>query len=88
MIEVTQRAADFMKQALDTVEERQGRCFRLEMNEQGPQLSVDTPQEDDKTFEYDGDVLLVADPQTGDQFADRRIDFDQSQSQLVVTAAS
>jgi len=85
MIEVTERAADFMKQALDSVEERGGRCFRLQSNEQGPQLSVDVPHEDDKSFEYDGEVLLVADPETGEQCENRRIDFDQSQSQLVVT---
>lgn len=88
MIEVTDRAASFMKRVLDSVEDRGERCFRLQMNEQGAQLSVDAPQEDDKGFEYEGELLLVADPSTGEQFQNRRIDFDQSQSQLVVTESS
>jgi len=87
MIEITHRAADFMKQALDSVEEKQADCFRLKMGEQGPHLALDDPNDDDKTFDYNGEVILIMDPETIEQFQGRKIDFDEQQSQLVVTGA-
>jgi len=85
MITVTDRAAEYLKGALASIEEPENACFRLLVGEQGPQLAIDQPQPEDDTLEHDGDVVLAVDSATDKQFEGRQIDFDETQSRLVVT---
>lgn len=84
MFTVTESATEYLKRALVGVDEPPEACFRIRLGAEGPLLTIDKPRPEDTTVDSEGEVLLVADPETSGQLEDYAIDYDSESSQLAV----
>jgi len=85
MLELTDKAAAWLKAALSELHSEEGVCFRLGLTEEGVKLVIDQERPGDSTVKYGDDVLLVIDATSAGRFEGHTMDFDEAAKQLVFT---
>ncbi len=87
MLTLTDSAAQYLKKALVGVNQPDNACFRLRIGQNGPDLALDQTRPGDQTLQCDGETVLAMEPAIGEQIGDRKLDFDEERSQLVLAQA-
>jgi Fe-S cluster assembly iron-binding protein IscA len=91
MIGVTERAKSELKAILDKNVDNPQACLRLRSNEEGHLgLGIDIEMPGDKTVEYQGSTLLVAEEKLASSLNNKAIDIEDTGegSQLVIIEKS
>ncbi|MFW6039082.1 MAG: hypothetical protein ACOC9P_01235 [bacterium] len=78
MLTITEPAANHLGKLLDEAEAPEGTAARCVASEEGLSLQIDSPGENDHTFEHDGKTLLVLDPQVAELLSDKTLAFEQT----------
>jgi Fe-S cluster assembly iron-binding protein IscA len=84
MFKITKRAARQLKTALSKAEDPEGTCFRIGVADSQVKLVVDQERPGDTTIEHEGKILVVIDPAAGNVLSNRKLDFDDGASGLVL----
>ena len=87
MFQVTERAARQLKAALSKAENTENACFRIGLKDKQVQLVLDEERPGDTTIEHEGETLLVLDSTTGNRLSNRKLDFAEQSSNLVLKEA-
>ena len=83
MFQLTDRAAGTLKAALTNGEHAEDTCFRISSSEGQLKIGLDQQRPGDAAIEHDGQVVLVVDAETSESLAERELDVDEANSQLV-----
>jgi Fe-S cluster assembly iron-binding protein IscA len=87
MFQITDRAAEQLKNALSNAETPESACFRIAVVDNRVQLALDQERPGDTTIEHEGDTLVVLDPTAEHSLGDRELDFDADLWELVLNEA-
>ena len=82
-MQITETAAERMREAVIEEINEEGRCFRIAMSEDGVELVVDEHREGDIAFEYEGTLVLVLDELAAEAAGEFILDFDAERSELL-----
>ncbi|MFG0251786.1 MAG: hypothetical protein ACF8NJ_02810 [Phycisphaerales bacterium JB038] len=74
MLTVTDKAARFIAGLLEESEAPEGVAARIVATQEGLQLGMDQAREEDNSFEHEGRVVLLVDPQTEGVLDERTLD--------------
>jgi hypothetical protein len=91
VLQVTTRAAEYMRDHLSRKPAGLPDAIRIVRAEDGFQLTLDNPKDDDRIFEREGQKYLLVGPDLGEALANATIDLQQSPQGLslaLTTAAS
>jgi Fe-S cluster assembly iron-binding protein IscA len=77
MLTVTDEATKFIAGLLDEADAPDGVAARIVATQDGLQLGMDQARDEDATFEHDGRVVLIVDPQTQGILDERTLDLTQ-----------
>jgi Fe-S cluster assembly iron-binding protein IscA len=78
MLTVTDKASQYLSEALSRREEGLPGSIRLVYVEEGYQLILDDAKDGDQVFEQDGQSYLVVDAEVGEALVDATIDVQES----------
>jgi hypothetical protein len=84
MFQLTDRAAGTLQSALTNGEHAEDACFRISSAEGQLKIGIDQQRPGDAAIEHEGQVVLVVDAETSETLAGRKLDLDESNSQLVL----
>jgi Fe-S cluster assembly iron-binding protein IscA len=74
MVQVTERAREMFKEALDQMVDAPSVALRLGPTGSGLGVFPDTPSDVDQVIEHDGQAVLVLDPEVSEALAGKTID--------------
>jgi len=78
MLTVTDKAAQYLREALSRKEEGAPEALRIVYTEEGYQLTLDGTKDGDQVFEQDGQNYLFVDAQVGEALSDAKLDIQES----------
>lgn len=87
MFQITDRAARQLKAALSKAEDAENACFRIGVKDNQVKLVVDQQRPGDTAIEHEGETLLVLDSAAGSLLYNRKLDFEEHVSGLVLKEA-
>lgn len=88
MLIVTDRAAQYLREALSRKEEGLPEAIRIVYTEEGYQLTLDDPKEGDQVFEQEGESYLLLGSEVGEALSDATLDVQQSPRGMRITLAA
>lgn len=88
MLIVTDRAAQYLCDALSRKQEGLPEAIRIVYTEEGYQLILDDAKDGDQVFEQDGQNYLLVDAEVGQALADATIDVQESPKGTRITLAA
>lgn len=83
MLTVTDTALERLAEALDEIQDPkpQNACFRIVLGQPGKlSLGVGTPEDDDRTFEQEGTIVLVVSEEIAERCEGRTLDADEPET--------
>jgi Fe-S cluster assembly iron-binding protein IscA len=84
MLQITNRAATWMRTTLSEDDENDHQCFRVLVTGRGVQLMRGEEHPNDVVaYTYEGKAVLVLDSATAEFLKHRRVDYDADTSELV-----
>jgi Fe-S cluster assembly iron-binding protein IscA len=78
MLTVTDKAAQYLREALSRKEEGLPEAIRIVYSEGGYQLTLDNAKDGDQVFEEDGHNYLLVDAEVGEALSDAKLDAQES----------
>lgn len=88
MLIVTDRAAQYLREALSRKEEGLPEAIRIVYTEEGYQLTLDDPKDGDHVFEQGGESYLLLGSEVGEALSDATLDVQQSPQGMRITLAA
>jgi Fe-S cluster assembly iron-binding protein IscA len=85
MLQLTDKAAVYLKSALSELHPDEDACFRLGLTPEGVKLVVDQERPGDSTVKYGDEVLIVIDSESAGRFEGHTMDINEATRQLVFT---
>lgn len=85
MLNVTDRAAQYLHETLGRKEEAAPAALRIVYSEEGYQLTLDDPKGDDQVFQHEGENYLLLDAQVDQALSDATLDVQESPQGMRLT---
>ena len=85
MLTVTDQAAQYLRESLTRKETDAPEALRIVQTEDGYQLTLDNPKDDDQVFEQEGQNYLLLDSAVGEALSDATLDVYESPQGLSLT---
>ena len=85
MLTVTDRAAQYLRESLTRREAGAPEALRIVQTDDGYQLTLDNPKDDDQVFEQEGQNYLLLDEGVGEALSDATLDVYESPQGLSLT---
>ena len=85
MLTVTDKAAQYLRESLTRKETGAPDALRIVQTEDGYQLTLDNPKDDDQVFEQDGHNYLLLDTDVGEALSSAILDVYESPQGLSLT---
>ena len=85
MLTVTDKAAQYLRESLTRKEEGAPEALRIVQTDDGYQLTLDNPKDDDQVFEQEGQNYLLLDSGVGEALSDATLDVYESPQGLSLT---
>jgi Fe-S cluster assembly iron-binding protein IscA len=85
---VTDKAAQYLREALGRKEEGLPQAIRIVYTEEGYQLTLDDPKDGDQVFEQEGESYLLLGLEVGEALSDATLDVQQSPQGMRITLAA
>lgn len=80
---ITHHAGEKLKTTLEQANASPGECLRLVLTAQGGHFHLDQQGPDDEVFDFNGQPVLVIDPETCQKLAGRSLDCQEGRLCLV-----
>ena len=87
MFQITDRAAQQLKVALEKTDNAENACFRVGVTDSQVQMVIDQERPGDTAIAYEGETLLVLDSAAESCLSNRQLDFEEQSSRLVLVEA-
>ena len=87
MLQITDRAARQLKAVLSEADCADNACFRLGVKDNRLQIVIDQERPGDTPIGFEGETLAVVDPKAASRFFNRKLDFKEQSSSLVLVEA-
>jgi len=85
MLTVTDKAAEYLRESLTRKETGAPEALRIVQTEDGYQLTLDNPKDDDQVFEQEGQNYLLLNEEVGEALSDATLDVHESPHGLSLT---
>ena len=85
MLTVTDKAAQYLRESLTRKETGAPEALRIVQTDDGYQLTLDNPKDDDQVFEQEGQNYLLLDSGVGEALSDATLDVHESPHGLSLT---
>jgi hypothetical protein len=87
MFRITDRVARQLKAALSKANDPESDCFRMVVAHKRLHMMVDQERPGDRTIEHEGEALVVLDAAAGNLLCNRKLDFEEEATGLVLKKA-